>query len=40
MCKTKGIQAQRKSEQDNVHGGDYSTWFGAVPVCDNGCLLQ
>src|SRR6266516_5362746 len=27
------IQAQRESQQDDMHGGDYSTWPVAFPVC-------
>jgi len=29
------IQAQREPQQGYMHGGDYSTWFAASPVCDN-----
>jgi Zn-dependent protease len=40
MRKTHEIQAQRESQQEDVHGGDYSTWFQGSPVCDNPALLH
>jgi hypothetical protein len=32
--KTHGIQGQRKSQEDDMHGAHYSTWFAALSVCD------
>src|SRR5262249_30708335 len=34
------IQAQRESQQDYMHGGDYSTWFTATSVCDNPTIMH